>query len=101
MSITEQDINKLTDLAKLDLGDDDFKKSIILDLNNILNLFQALQNTDTTNITPLIHAEHFAKQRLRVDQITEVNNREKLQVIAPLSSTESGLYLVPKVIESE
>lgn len=101
MSITEQDINKLTDLAKLDLGDDDFQKSIIFDLNNILNLFQVLQNTDTNNIAPLFHSDHSAKQRLRIDQVTEVNNRERLQVIAPLNSTESGLYLVPKVIESE
>lgn len=101
MSITEYDINKLTDLAKLDLGDDDFKKSIIHDLNNILNLFQVLQNTDTTDITPLIHADNGAKQKFRMDQVTEINNREKLQIIAPLRSTESGLYLVPKVIESE
>lgn len=101
MPITEQDINKLTELAKLDLSDNDFKKSLISDLNNILNLFKVLESTDTTNVTPLIHADNCVKQRLRLDEVTEINNREHLQAIAPLNGTESGLYLVPKVIETE
>jgi aspartyl-tRNA(Asn)/glutamyl-tRNA(Gln) amidotransferase subunit C len=36
-------------------------------------------------------------QRLRTDVVTEHNNREKFQTIAP--QVEAGLYLVPKVIE--
>jgi aspartyl-tRNA(Asn)/glutamyl-tRNA(Gln) amidotransferase subunit C len=36
-------------------------------------------------------------QRLRPDVVTEQNNREKFQAIAP--QVEAGLYLVPKVIE--
>jgi aspartyl-tRNA(Asn)/glutamyl-tRNA(Gln) amidotransferase subunit C len=36
-------------------------------------------------------------QRLRTDAVTEQNNRERFQLIAP--QVEAGLYLVPKVIE--
>jgi aspartyl-tRNA(Asn)/glutamyl-tRNA(Gln) amidotransferase subunit C len=36
-------------------------------------------------------------QRLRADEVSEANQRELFQSIAP--STEAGLYLVPKVIE--
>ena len=36
-------------------------------------------------------------QRLRIDAVTESNNREKFMTIAP--QVEDGLYLVPKVIE--
>jgi aspartyl-tRNA(Asn)/glutamyl-tRNA(Gln) amidotransferase subunit C len=36
-------------------------------------------------------------QRLRPDAITESNQRERFQRIAP--ETDGGLYLVPKVIE--
>jgi aspartyl-tRNA(Asn)/glutamyl-tRNA(Gln) amidotransferase subunit C len=36
-------------------------------------------------------------QRLRADAVTEQDNREKFQAIAP--QVEAGLYLVPKVIE--
>jgi aspartyl-tRNA(Asn)/glutamyl-tRNA(Gln) amidotransferase subunit C len=38
-----------------------------------------------------------AVQRLRADEVTETNQREAFQAIAP--ATENGLYLVPRVIE--
>jgi len=38
-------------------------------------------------------------QPTREDQVTEVNEREKLQKNAPL--VKSGLFLVPKVIDGE
>jgi aspartyl-tRNA(Asn)/glutamyl-tRNA(Gln) amidotransferase subunit C len=36
-------------------------------------------------------------QRLREDIVTENNQREEFQSVAP--ATQNGLYLVPKVIE--
>lgn len=38
-----------------------------------------------------------AVQRLRPDVVTEVDQRDLFQSIAP--ATENGLYLVPRVIE--
>ena len=38
-----------------------------------------------------------ATQRLRADEVTEANQREAFQAIAP--AVENGLYLVPRVIE--
>jgi aspartyl-tRNA(Asn)/glutamyl-tRNA(Gln) amidotransferase subunit C len=38
-----------------------------------------------------------ASQRLRPDAVTETNQREQFQAIAP--KTEAGVYLVPQVIE--
>jgi aspartyl-tRNA(Asn)/glutamyl-tRNA(Gln) amidotransferase subunit C len=38
-----------------------------------------------------------AVQRLRSDLVTEENQRELLQSVAP--AVENGLFLVPKVIE--
>ena len=51
---------------------------------------------DTTAVEPLAHPLE-ATQRLRVDEVTETDNREHFQQVAP--QTESGLYLVPQVIE--
>jgi aspartyl-tRNA(Asn)/glutamyl-tRNA(Gln) amidotransferase subunit C len=108
MLITQQDINKLAELAKLDLNvyPDDlanttFKNQLIADLNNILNLVEQLKNIDTSNVTPLIHPDEHAKQRLRPDLVTEENVINNMQAIAPLNGVEAGLYLVPKVIETE
>ena len=108
MLITQQDINKLAELAKLGLDVDSdneanatFKNQLIADLNNILNLVEQLKGVDTNNITPLIHPDEHAKQRLRTDAVTEENVIDSMQSIAPLNSVEAGLYLVPKVIETE
>jgi aspartyl-tRNA(Asn)/glutamyl-tRNA(Gln) amidotransferase subunit C len=51
---------------------------------------------DTTGVEPLAHPLE-ATQRLRPDIVTETDNRENFQQVAP--QTEAGLYLVPKVIE--
>ncbi len=51
---------------------------------------------DTSAVAPMANP-HDAHQRLRADEVTEINQRDKFQQIAPL--TEAGLYLVPRVIE--
>ena len=38
-----------------------------------------------------------ATQRLRADEVTETNQRDAYQSVAP--ATQDGLFLVPKVIE--
>lgn len=57
-----------------------------------------MNQVDTTDIEPLAHPLDIP-QRLREDKVTEPNLRDKFQAIAP--QVESGLYLVPKVIEDE
>lgn len=51
---------------------------------------------DTDNVMPMAHPQD-AFQRLREDVVTEENQREHFQEIAP--EVENGLYLVPQVIE--
>jgi len=55
-----------------------------------------MQSVDTEVVEPLAHPLDLV-QRLRADAITEGNQRDKLQKLAPAS--EDGLYLVPKVLE--
>ncbi|UZE95220.1 Asp-tRNA(Asn)/Glu-tRNA(Gln) amidotransferase subunit GatC [Alkalimarinus alittae] len=95
MSIKREDAENIARLAKLQVSDDQLEK-ITGDLSNILSLVDQLQAVDTSNIEPMAHPMD-AIQRLRADQVTETNNREAFQKIAP--ATEDGLYLVPKVIE--
>ncbi|MGB1952336.1 MAG: Asp-tRNA(Asn)/Glu-tRNA(Gln) amidotransferase subunit GatC [Marinobacter sp.] len=66
------------------------------DLGNILDLVDQLAAADTANVEPLAHPLD-AVQRLRADEVTETDQREAFQAIAP--ATENGLYLVPRVIE--
>lgn len=90
-----KDIEKLAKLARLEITQetiDETAKSI----TEVLALVDQLQSADTDNIQPMAHPLD-AIQILRADEVSETNQREKLQNIAP--ETEDGLYLVPKVID--
>jgi aspartyl/glutamyl-tRNA(Asn/Gln) amidotransferase C subunit len=63
---------------------------------NILTLVEQLQAVDTAGVEPMANPLG-AVQRLRADNVTEANQREAFQTLAP--AVENGLYLVPKVIE--
>jgi aspartyl-tRNA(Asn)/glutamyl-tRNA(Gln) amidotransferase subunit C len=52
--------------------------------------------TNTDDVLPMAHPMD-QTQRLRADEVTETDNRDNFQSIAP--QVEDGLYLVPKVIE--
>ncbi|OGS85782.1 MAG: asparaginyl/glutamyl-tRNA amidotransferase subunit C, partial [Gallionellales bacterium GWA2_59_43] len=64
--------------------------------SGIFDLIAEMQAVDTTGIEPMSHAQDLS-QRLREDVVSETNQREAFQAIAP--QVEAGLYLVPKVIE--
>ena len=65
-------------------------------LSSILSLIDEMQAVDTTGITPMAHPIH-QNQPLREDNAILQNNKEAVQAIAP--ETESGHYLVPRVLE--
>lgn len=95
MSIGPDDINQIAHLARLKIDEQDIPK-LSDDLGNILSLVDQLQAVNTDNISPMAHPMD-AVQILRKDVVTETNNRDKYQKVAP--NTEDGLYLVPQVIE--
>ncbi len=65
-------------------------------LSDILSYVNQLQQVDTEGVVETAHP-HDAAMPLRADVVTNTNRRERLQDSAP--NTESGLYVVPKVIE--
>ena len=95
MSLTADEINKIAYLARLGIDKQDIA-SYANDLSGMLELMTRMGELNTDNVEPMAHPMDQA-QRLRADAITESNNREKFQAIAP--QVEAGLYLVPKVIE--
>jgi len=95
VSISREDIEKVAVLARIKV-DSEQVSVLEQDLGNILNLVDQLSAADTGSVEPLSHPLD-AVQRLRPDVVTEANQREAFQAIAP--ATEDGLYLVPRVIE--
>jgi aspartyl-tRNA(Asn)/glutamyl-tRNA(Gln) amidotransferase subunit C len=95
MTLDTSDVEKIAHLARLGISADDIP-GYTRNLTDILAFVEQLNSVDTTGVVPLAHPLD-ATQRLRPDVVTESNNRETFQQLAP--ETESGLYLVPQVIE--
>lgn len=95
MALDPAEVEKIAHLARLRIQPDQVD-SYARNLNEILGLVDEMNAVDTTGVDPVAHPLDMS-QRLREDQVTEPNQRDRFQAIAPL--TEAGLYLVPKVIE--
>jgi len=95
MILKNEDVRGIAQLARLQISDSAVEQ-LTTDLSRILALAEQMKAVDTTNVTPMAHPLD-ATQRLRDDEVTETNQRDKFQSIAP--DVENGFYRVPKVIE--
>jgi aspartyl-tRNA(Asn)/glutamyl-tRNA(Gln) amidotransferase subunit C len=96
MSLSKEEIEKVAHLSRLSLSETEIP-AFTKKLAGILEMIEAIQKVPTEGIqamsSPLAAS---LEQRLRNDQVTELNEREAMLALAPL--TEAGLYLVPKVL---
>jgi aspartyl-tRNA(Asn)/glutamyl-tRNA(Gln) amidotransferase subunit C len=95
MSLTPEDIQKIAQLARLNLT----AENLALypsQLSRIIDFIEQMNQVDTSSTDAMAHPLDLT-QRLRPDIVTEPNMREKYQRLAP--QVDSGLYLVPIVIE--
>ncbi|MBU6382205.1 MAG: Asp-tRNA(Asn)/Glu-tRNA(Gln) amidotransferase subunit GatC [Betaproteobacteria bacterium] len=93
--LTEQDIRRLARLARLELPENELGP-VRDKLNAVIALIDRLQAVDTGSVAAMSHP-HDPLLRLRDDLLTESDQREALQAVAP--KVEDGLYLVPRVID--
>ncbi|HIG07718.1 MAG: Asp-tRNA(Asn)/Glu-tRNA(Gln) amidotransferase subunit GatC [Methylococcales bacterium] len=95
MALTTEEVNKIAYLARLGIDEQDVD-SYAKELSGILNLVEQMSSVNTEQVTPMAHPMDQV-QRLRVDEVTEGDQRALFQAQAP--DVEAGLYLVPKVID--
>ena len=95
MSLSLDDVKRVADLARIEVSEDE-ARTTLAQLSEIFGLIQKMQAVDASAIRPMFHAQDVV-QRLRPDVVTEADQRELFQKVAP--QMEAGLYLVPKVIE--
>ena len=99
MSLTTQDIDRIANLARLELQPEEGER-MLAQINGFFGIVEAMQAVNTTGIEPMAHpvaAIQDITLRLRPDVASEPNQREANQRSAP--AVERGLFLVPKVIE--
>jgi aspartyl-tRNA(Asn)/glutamyl-tRNA(Gln) amidotransferase subunit C len=94
VSLDKDQVQHIAMLARLRLADDEFAETQEK-LSRIVDFVDQLSTAPTDDVVPMAHPLNQA-QRLRPDQVTEEDERDKVQENAP--SVSEGLYLVPRVL---
>ena len=95
MSLSDDQVRRIARLARIALQPGE-SAAVAERLNRVLALVDEMRRVDTAGVEPMAHAQDLV-QPLRVDSVTETDQRDLYQQVAP--AVEEGLYLVPKVIE--
>ena len=95
MSIDKSEVEKIAWLTRLAIDKEDIA-NYCNELTDIVNLMEQMNSVDTTDIAPLAHPINLFS-RLRIDKVTETDQRENFQ--ENTVETKDGYYLVPKVID--
>lgn len=96
MSLTRDDVENIAHLARLAIGEQEVTQYVD-SLSKIFDLVAQLNAADTDAVVPMAHPLADQVQRLREDEVLDVDQHEKYQRNA--ASVAQGLYLVPRVIE--
>ena len=95
MSLSNDDVRRIAGLARLAITAEE-SGEVLERLNRVLALIEEMRAVDVSGVEPMAHAQELG-QRLREDKVTERDQHDAYQRIAP--AVEADLYLVPKVIE--
>ena len=99
MSLTLSDIDRLAQLARLELCASE-RTQMLNDLNAFFAVVEQMRAVPTEGVEPLAHpllAVQDMPLRLRDDLVTEGDIREVAMRNAP--DAQDGLFLVPRVVE--
>jgi aspartyl-tRNA(Asn)/glutamyl-tRNA(Gln) amidotransferase subunit C len=95
MTLKSDDVRSIAHLARLHI-EEDALDHYVDDLSSILDLVDEMNRVDSSGVLPLANPLD-ASQRLRADEVTESDQRDKFQGNAP--DVADGYYRVPRVIE--
>ena len=95
MALTLEDVKHVAHLARVAI-DEAEARAVLSQINDVFKLIAEMQAVDTRGVEPMSHALDVV-QRLREDAVTESDQHNLFQSVAP--QVEGDLYLVPKVIE--
>jgi aspartyl-tRNA(Asn)/glutamyl-tRNA(Gln) amidotransferase subunit C len=105
MSVSEQDVDRVAELANLELTGSE-KAQMLRDLNSVLGYFAQLNELDTSSVPPMeqvfrqitVAGESAATApHLRPDEVAPSLSRDQVMACAP--DTDGVFFRVPKVIE--
>ncbi|MEO7218531.1 MAG: Asp-tRNA(Asn)/Glu-tRNA(Gln) amidotransferase subunit GatC [Gemmatimonadaceae bacterium] len=93
MAVTETDVRKIADLARLSIADSELP-AMAAQMNSILANMDALTQIDTSTVTPSVTATPGGAP-LRPDAVAPIPMNSTAQLLAPES--RDGFILVPRL----
>lgn len=97
MEITDQMIEKLADLAKLDFSQKEDKDKIKKDLERMLQFFSAIEKIDVADYKPMIHPVQ-NQNILRSDE-APFQNMPQEKALQNATFKDTDYFRVPKMME--
>ena len=97
MELSRDVVRKVADLARLKVSEDELD-SLVTDLSAMIGYVQVLNEVDTTDVAPMVHAVELHNV-LRTDSVVESLPRSEALSNAPRS--DGSYFLVPAIIDSE
>ncbi|HYJ65144.1 MAG TPA: Asp-tRNA(Asn)/Glu-tRNA(Gln) amidotransferase subunit GatC [Parafilimonas sp.] len=95
MKITDEMVDHLAHLSRLDFSDEE-KIELKQDLEKMIGFVEKLKEVDTTGVEPLMHITD-AINILREDAVEKTITKQEALLNAP--QTDGDFFIVPKVIK--
>ena len=94
MSLTRQDVEKVSLLARLRLNDDELDKMTV-QMGQILEYFEQLNELDTSNVEPMAHAVEMSN--VFADDVVQPS-LDRDDVLSNAPKRDEECYRVPAVL---
>ena len=96
MKIDEATLDRIAELARLDMSDPAVRTTMLGDMQRVIDFVEALNQVDTTGVEPLVFLTE-EQDVLRADTALLEITKEQALGNAPLK--DSDYFKVPKVID--
>ena len=96
MKITEETLDRIAELARLDVSDPDARGKILVDMQRVFDFVEKLNEVDTTGVEPLIFMTEECDV-LREDLPSLDISKQEALMNAPVK--DSDYFKVPRVVD--
>ena len=95
MSIDNSTVKKVAKLARIEINEEE-ETTLITELNNILGWVDELKQVNTDSVEPMLSVFNESMQ-MREDKAE--SNFDNSQILGTSPESNSGFFVVPKVVE--
>ena len=96
MKIDDATLDRIAELARLDLSDPATRKTILADMQRVIDFVEKLNAIDTTGVEPLIFMTE-EQDVLREDVVVQEITKKEALLNAPVK--DSDYFKVPRVVD--